>query len=72
MFDVTIAGDDEPVSVAERSEARAIRAETDVRVKLWQQLQTERLTGMTMLAWHLADTGQLCAGLEVDDVRDVL
>lgn len=34
VFDVTIAGDDEPVPVAERPEARAVRDEPDVREKL--------------------------------------
>ncbi len=34
VFDVVIAGDDEPVPVAERPEARAVRDEPDVREKL--------------------------------------
>lgn len=106
VFDVVIAGDDEPVAVADRQDAERIRAEPDVRTKLrlyaesaatraersagvqlalrngaptdpaidelWQRLQAERLTGMGMLAQHLVSTGRLRAGIEVDEVRDVL
>jgi AcrR family transcriptional regulator len=106
VFDRVIAGDDEPVPVYERPEARAIEAEPDVRKKLtlyaggvvtrqarsagvqilirdgrhvdetleevWQNLLTERLTGMTMLATHLHATGRLRADLDVDEVRDLL
>ncbi|QNE21192.1 TetR/AcrR family transcriptional regulator [Kribbella qitaiheensis] len=106
VFDLVIAGDDEPIPVAERPEAIAIQAEPDVRRKLalyvegfahrqqrsakvqilirdgrhvddtleevWQNLQTERLTGMTMLATHLHSTGQLRPGLPLDETRDTL
>jgi AcrR family transcriptional regulator len=106
VFDVAIAGDDEPVAVAERPEARAVQDEPDVRQKLrlyaqgaavraersarvqlairngapsdraidelWQTLLQERLTGMTMFARHLVDTGQLREGIGVDEARDVL
>lgn len=106
VFDITIAGDDEPVAVADRPESQRIREEPDVRTKLrmysqgaaaradrsarvqlairngaavdpavndlWQLLQAQRLTGMTMLAHHLLDTGQLRAGIEIDTVRDAL
>ena len=106
VFDVTIAGDDEPVAVADRPDADRIRQEPDVRTKLrlyaegaaaraertagvqlalrngapadpaidelWQRLQAERLHGMTMLAQHLHDTGQLADGVGVEKVRDVL
>ncbi len=106
VFDVTIAGDDEPVAVADRPDAQRIQDEPDVRAKLrlyaagaavrndrsarvqlalrngatvdpavytlWHQAQAQRLTGMTMLARHLVDTGQLRAGIEVDEVRDLL
>lgn len=99
VLDITIAGDDEPVAVADRPESQQIREEPDVRTKLrmysqgaaaradrsarvqlairngaavdpavndlWQLLQAQRLTGMTMLAHHLIDTGQLSAGIEV-------
>ncbi|GAB2593330.1 TetR/AcrR family transcriptional regulator [Kribbella endophytica] len=40
--------------------------------EVWQNLLAERLTGMTMLATHLHGTGQLRAGLDVDEVRDLL
>ncbi len=106
VFDVTIAGDYEPVAVADRPEAQRIQEEPDVRAKLrlyaegasiraarsarvqlalrngaavdpavddlWQQVQAQRLTGMTMLARHLVGTGQLRAGMEVHEVSDVL
>lgn len=106
VFDVTIAGDDEPVAVADRPEAQRIRDEPDVRAKLrmyargaaaraqrsgrvqlalrngapgdpaiaelWGRLQAERLHGMTMLARHLVDTGELSPGTGVERVRDVL
>jgi AcrR family transcriptional regulator len=106
VFDVVIAGDDEPVPVAERSEMAAVRAEPDVRRKIamyiaglarrqqrsakvqimirdgrhgddtlesiWQKLLDERLTGMTMLAGHLLESGQLRDGIELDELRDVL
>jgi len=106
VFDFVIAGDDEPVPVAARTEAQAIQAEPDVRRKLmmyaagmsvrqqrsakvqilirdggasdatlaelWDRMLTERLTGMTMLGRHLLETGQLRAGIELDEVSDVL
>jgi AcrR family transcriptional regulator len=106
VFDRVIAGDDDPVPVAQRADALAIQAEPDVRKKLalyaggvverqvrsagvqilirdgrhvdetleevWQNLLTERLTGMTMLATHLHATGRLRPDLDVDEVRDLL
>ena len=106
VFDVTIAGDDEPVAVADRPEAQGIRDEPDVKTKLrlyaegaalragrsgrlqlalrngassdpavddlWQHLQAERLGGMTMLARHLAESGQIRPDIDVGEVRDVL
>jgi AcrR family transcriptional regulator len=105
-FDVTVAGDDEPVAVADRPAMQAIRDEPDVRRKIdmfvsglaqrqarsagvqilirdgrhvddslgpvWAKLNDEALVGMTMLARHLADSGQLRGGVDVDEVRDVL
>ena len=105
-FDVTVAGDDEPVPVADRPAMRAVRDEPDVRRKIemfigglaqrqarsakvqilirdgrhvddslapvWAKLNDEALAGMTMLARHLAASGQLRAGVDVDEVRDVL
>ena len=106
VFDVTVAGDDEPVPVADRPAMQAIRDEPDVRRKIdmfvgglaqrqarsagvqilirdgrhvddslgpvWAKLNDEALVGMTMLARHLADSGQLRVGVDVDEVRDVL
>jgi AcrR family transcriptional regulator len=106
VFDVVIAGDDEPVPVAERPAMQAIRAESDVRrkiamfvdglarrqarsagvqilirdgrhvddslVPIWAKLNDEGLIGMTMLGRHLLETGQLRAGIDLDEVRDVL
>ena len=95
VFDVAIAGDDEPVPMVERSTLRKVREATDPRRKmtlygehltavaprhvpfqlvildaaandpeaarLWQQLQDERLRGMTMFANSLAANGHLRA-----------
>lgn len=106
VFDFVIAGDDEPVPMAERPESLAIQAEPDVRRKIqlyvdglavrqqraarvqiairdgrhhdetlretWQTLLDERLTGMTMLGRHLLESGQLRAGITLDEVADVL
>ena len=106
VFDLVIAGDDEPVPVAGRPAAQAIRDEPDVRRKIamfveglaqrqarsagvqilirdgrhvddslapvWAKLNEEGLTGMTMLAHHLLETGQLRKGIGPDEVRDVL
>jgi len=106
VFDVAIAGDDEPVAIMDREWVAAIDAEPDVAQKLhlygehlvasmprtapvlllvrnaaaldrdvagvWEQLQTERLTGMTAFAAHLLSTGRLRAELAPEDVRDIL
>jgi AcrR family transcriptional regulator len=106
VFDLVIAGDDQPVPVAARPAAQAIRDQPDVRRKIamfagglaqrqarsakvqilirdgrhvddslapvWAKLADEGLTGMTMLGWHLLDTGQLRDGIALDEVRDVL
>jgi AcrR family transcriptional regulator len=106
VFDLVIAGDDEPVPVAERPAMQAVRAEPDVRRKIamfvdglaqrqansarvqilirdgrhvddfltpiWQALSDEGLMGMTMLARHLLETGQLLKGVDRTEVRDVL
>lgn len=105
-FDVTVAGDDEPVPVANRPAMQAVRDEPDVCRKIemfigglaqrqarsakvqilirdgrhvddslapvWAKLNDEALAGMTMLGRHLVDSGQLRAGVDVDEVRDVL
>ena len=106
VFDVTVAGDDEPVPVADRPAMQTIRDEPDLRRKIemfvrglaqrqarsakvqilirdgrhvddtlapvWAKLEDEAVVGMTMLARHFAASGQLRAGVDVDEVRDVL
>jgi AcrR family transcriptional regulator len=106
VFDVTVAGDDEPVRVADRPAMQAVRDEPDLRRKIemfigglaqrqarsakvqilirdgrhvddslapvWAKLEDEALVGMTMLARQFAASGQLRAGVDVDEVRDVL
>jgi AcrR family transcriptional regulator len=106
VFDLVLAGDDEPVPIADRPALRAVRDEPDVRSKItmfvtglaqrqarsagvqilirdgrhvddslapvWAKLNDEGLVGMTALGRHLLDTGQLRAGIGLDEVRDVL
>jgi AcrR family transcriptional regulator len=106
VFDLVIAGDDEPMPVAERPASQAVRTQPDVRRKIamfvdglaerqarsakvqilirdgrhvdgalepvWTKLNEEGLSGMTLLAQHLLGTGQLRAGIDLDEVRDVL
>ena len=93
VFDLALAGDDEPVPVAERPAMQMLREEPDVRRKIamfaaglvhrlarsarvqilirdgrhtdgslapvWDKLNDEGLTGMTMLGRQLLETGQL-------------
>lgn len=40
--------------------------------ELWEQLQAERLAGMTMFARHLHEGGHLRRGVSVEEARDVL
>jgi len=106
VFDVAVAGDDEPVPIMERSWVAAIRAEPDAARKLrmytdrlppsmartapilllirsataldpdiaalWQQLHTERITGMAAFGADLAATGQLRDDVTAEVARDVL
>lgn len=106
VFDVDIAGDDEPIPLMQREFVQRNMAETDPRRKLesygqhlaivgprtgplllvvrdaastdagaagvWQQLQAERLVGMTVFAQHLHDGGYLRQGVSPDEARDVL
>ncbi len=106
VFDVALAGDDEPVPIRDRPAMAAIRVEPDVRRQIalfveglvqrlgrsariqvmvrdgrhvdeslqpvWDQLVQEGLTGMRMLGRRLLDTGQLRAGLDLDEVTDLL
>ena len=103
-FDLAVAGDDEPVAVADRPQMQALREEPDVRRKIamfleglaqrqarsadvqilvrdgrhvdealvpvWQAMEREGLAGMTALAGHLAETGQL--RVDPEEARDVL
>jgi AcrR family transcriptional regulator len=106
VFDHVIAGDDEPVPVAERPAMRAVWEEPDARLKIarfvdglaqrqarsakvqavirdgrhvddslvavWRKMTEEGLTGMSNLARHLVETGQLRPDLDPAEVRDVL
>ncbi len=48
-------------------------ADSDPETKLvWEQIQQERLTGMTHLANVLADTGRLAADVSATEARDTL
>ncbi|MBW3604508.1 MAG: TetR/AcrR family transcriptional regulator [Actinobacteria bacterium] len=104
VFDITIAGDDEPVPMMERPALLAIRAEPDpglalrmyaafvaetaprvypvhlvvltaasgepAAAALADELATQRLTGMTMFAAQLRDSGRLA--VPEDQARDLL
>ena len=106
VFDLVVAGDDEPVPVAERPAMQAMREEPDVRRKIamfidglahrqassatvqilirdgrhvdeslvpvWQALSDEGLKGMTVLAKHFLETGQLREDVDLHEVRDLL
>lgn len=106
VFDLVIAGDDEPVPLAERPAMQALHAEPDVRRKIerfaeglaqrqarsagvqifirdgrhvddslvpvWAKLNDEGLVGMTMFGSHLLETGELRAGIGLEEVRDLL
>jgi AcrR family transcriptional regulator len=39
---------------------------------VWEQMVTEKLTGMALFAAHLGDGGHLRPGVSVDDARDML
>jgi len=106
VFDLVVAGDDDPVPVADRPAMQAMREEPDVRRKItmfadglaqrqaasarvqilirdgrhvddslapvWTALSDEGLAGMTALASHLLETGQLRDRLDLAEARDVL
>jgi AcrR family transcriptional regulator len=106
VFDVAIAGDDEPVPVLQRAALGRVRDEPDPRRKLqlygefvaevtprhvpiqllaraaaaidpeaagvWEQLQAERLAGMTLFARALDAEGHLRPGVSVEEARDLL
>jgi AcrR family transcriptional regulator len=106
VFDVAIAGDDEPIPLEQRDMVARIEAEPDPAAKLaiysaayaaraeraapvqllvrdaaatdagagtvWQQLLEERLTGMTMFATHLHQSGSLRRDVTLETARDIL
>jgi len=51
---------------------RAAAATDPAAAAVWQQLQQERLVGMTAFGGHLAAAGHLRPGLSAEDARDVL
>jgi AcrR family transcriptional regulator len=51
---------------------RAAAASDPAAAEVWQQLQAERLTGMTAFAAHLAEGGHLRPGVSAEEARDVL
>lgn len=106
VYDVTLAGDDEPVSMADRPQAQAVRAAKSAREAAGAYaamagalasrtgplldvvlnargsdpeleafaatIDTERLTGATMVTRHWSDLGLLRAELTVEQARDVV
>jgi AcrR family transcriptional regulator len=51
---------------------RAAAASDAGAAGVWDQLEAERLTGMTFFARHLDETGHLRPGVSVEEARDVL
>lgn len=106
LFDLSIAGDDEPTSVRDRPSIVAVRSEPDPHRKferygehlatvgprimpillvlrdaaasdtaaaeVWDELQRERLAGMTQFAQELQRDGHLREGVSRSEARDVL
>jgi AcrR family transcriptional regulator len=85
VFDVAIAGDDEPVPMLQRAALGRVRDEPDPRRKLslygefvadvassHVQLRAERLAGMTQFARALHQDGHLRPDVSVDKARDML
>jgi AcrR family transcriptional regulator len=106
VFDVAMAGDDEPMPMLQRAALGRVRDEPDPRRKLelygefvaevtprhvpvqllaraaavtdpeaagvWEQLQAERLAGLTVFARALHDEGHLRPGVPVEEARDLL
>jgi AcrR family transcriptional regulator len=106
VFDVAMAGDDEPVPMLQRAALGRVRDEPDPRRKLelygefvaevtprhvpvqllaraaavtdpeaagiWEQLQAERLAGLTVFARALHDEGHLRPGVPMEEARDLL
>jgi AcrR family transcriptional regulator len=57
-----------PLQLLVRSAAAADAGAAGV----WEQMKTERLTGMTAFARHLSDGGYLRPGVSMEEARDVL
>jgi AcrR family transcriptional regulator len=106
VFDVAMAGDDDPVAMLQRATLSRVRNEPDPRKKfqlygehlaavaprhvpvqlvilaaaatdpeagkVWDQLQAERLTGMSLFARSLRNEGHLRSGISAKEARDVL
>lgn len=106
VFDVAMAGDDEPVPMLQRAALGTVRDEPDPRRKLrrygeftaevaprhvpvqllakaaaatdpeaagvWEQLQAERLAGLTLFARALHDAGHLRPDVPMEEARDLL
>lgn len=106
VFDVAIAGDDEPIPMIQRPSLLRVQAEPDPYKKMdrygdhlaevaprhvpvqlvilaaaavddeakkvWDQLQAERLRGMTAFAASLSEDGHLRRGVSAAEARDVL
>jgi AcrR family transcriptional regulator len=106
VFDVAMAGDDEPVPMLQRAALGRVRDEPDPRRKLrlygefvaavaprhvpvqllaraaaatdpeaagvWEQLQAERLAGLTLFARALHDAGHLRPDVPMEEARDLL
>lgn len=106
VFDVSMAGDDEPVPMLQRAALGRVRDASDPRTMfrlygqflaevaprhvpvqlvirdaattdpdaraVWDELQAERLRGMTQFARALHHDGQLRPGVSINEARDVL
>ncbi|HEV2809798.1 MAG TPA: helix-turn-helix domain-containing protein [Acidimicrobiales bacterium] len=51
---------------------RAAAASDPAAAAVWEEMSTERLSGMTAFARHLHDGGHLRPGVSVEEARDVL
>ena len=81
VFDVAIAGDDEPVPMLQRAAlshvpiqllVRAAAATDAEAARVWDQLRAERMTGMTVFARALHQEGQLRPDVSVEEAGDML
>ncbi len=67
VYDRAVAGDDEPVAIAEREQVAAMRAMEDPRALLAAYADLGE-----QIAEHLAAAGWLRPGVDVDEAADVL